>query len=812
MATVPDVPSPSVVPQGALSVNAPRAAFGDSSGLEALSKTLGVSADVISQHVLQQRAVINKMDAVNAGIQMSQEQGTFLEQHQQENQGERAEAALPGAYKQLEAIRTAAASTLTSPDAQEMFAAQSRISTLEATQKLANWTGQQTRAAQNQKLDASADVVVHDATAENFDTATTATLGTLLGMKAAYNGLDPVVAKAELYKQLGSAAYNVTAGLAGKDWAAAQAFYDKHADLMSPGQKQEAQAQITSAKQNHSIMSTVDDLVSTNLNGGVPKPQLPPATGQVAPGNLDPWNRPILHNKDGSYSTTVSISVGTPKGEVLIPTVVDGKKLTNQQAIDHWKKTGESFGTFDTPEHADAYATELHNRQAQYVQDSGQLAGPVTAKYGPAIAAGESAGKGNYTAIGPVTKTGDHGYGRYQVMGSNIPVWTQEVLGKRMTPREFLDNPQAQDAVFEAKFGGMVQEYGSPQEAASVWFTGHPLAQGAALKDTLGTTGAQYVSKFNAALGGVMQGGAGRDTLKAMSPAEQLTETLPATLAHIDATITDPVERERVRTEYIQRVERARNVENLVQKDAKDRILSAGDQLHTSDLAQIGTAYPGANADIAKFSEHGKANLQRQLTTDGNVENAVNVENYRYWVGLLNGPNGAQFAGTKIDNDPVRGVLTSQQSNSLFKMQQSIIKQENRAGHLSPVNLQSALANPLVATEYNKMKPDQQAVFSGALVGEIEQAQAAKKGKLNPIEVGQLAANLVAQRTARGITYDFGIFPHPGSTFQRPTYEVPEQWEADFVKTWASRSPEWKAVHGQTPTPATIAYYYHGGN
>ena len=35
------------------------------------------------------------------------------------------------------------------------------------------------------------------------------------------------------------------------------------------------------------------------------------APGMVAPGNLDPWNRPVLHNPDGGYSTTSSISIGT---------------------------------------------------------------------------------------------------------------------------------------------------------------------------------------------------------------------------------------------------------------------------------------------------------------------------------------------------------------------------------------------------------------------------------------------------------------------------------------------------------------------
>lgn len=88
------------------------------------------------------------------------------------------------------------------------------------------------------------------------------------------------------------------------------------------------------------------------------------APGMVTPGNLDPWNRPVLHNADGSYSTTSSMSIGTDKGEVLIPTVIDGKRLSKQEAIAHFNSTGENLGTFKTPEDADKYATALHNAQA----------------------------------------------------------------------------------------------------------------------------------------------------------------------------------------------------------------------------------------------------------------------------------------------------------------------------------------------------------------------------------------------------------------------------------------------------------------
>ncbi|WP_457797635.1 hypothetical protein [Methylocystis sp. S23] len=99
--------------------------------------------------------------------------------------------------------------------------------------------------------------------------------------------------------------------------------------------------------------------------------------------------------------------------------------------------------------------------------------------YRDAIASIESKGSGDYSALGPVTG-GDRAYGRYQVMGKNVPQWTLQALGHSLTPDQFLADPAAQDKTFDTIFGGYVQKYGNPQDAASMWFTGKPLAQGSA--------------------------------------------------------------------------------------------------------------------------------------------------------------------------------------------------------------------------------------------------------------------------------------------------------------------------------------------
>jgi hypothetical protein len=104
----------------------------------------------------------------------------------------------------------------------------------------------------------------------------------------------------------------------------------------------------------------------------------PPSGGPDIPGNIDVGDPPFLRNvdgtrratvinKDGSFSSTRSISISTDKGEVAIPTVVDGKVVSNEEAIAHYRKTGENLGTFGTARKADAYTQSLHEDQARHL-------------------------------------------------------------------------------------------------------------------------------------------------------------------------------------------------------------------------------------------------------------------------------------------------------------------------------------------------------------------------------------------------------------------------------------------------------------
>jgi len=112
-------------------------------------------------------------------------------------------------------------------------------------------------------------------------------------------------------------------------------------------------------------------------------------------------------------------------------------------------------------------------------------------------AIGQYESGGNYKALGPVIPSGayegDRAYGKYQVMGKNIPSWTKQALGYSMTPQQFLADTDAQDKVAEHFIGANLDKYGTPEDVAAVWLSGRPLAGNNASDLATGVTVPQYV-------------------------------------------------------------------------------------------------------------------------------------------------------------------------------------------------------------------------------------------------------------------------------------------------------------------------------
>lgn len=125
--------------------------------------------------------------------------------------------------------------------------------------------------------------------------------------------------------------------------------------------------------------------------------------------------------------------------------------------------------------------------------------GDVIGRTKQAIGGMESGNR--YDAVGPDTGSGKRAYGKYQVMDFNIGPWTQEALGRALTPQEFLASPQAQEAVAEFKLGQYIKQYGSPEAAARAWFAGAGGMNNPGAKDVLGTSVQGYGQKFAQAFG-----------------------------------------------------------------------------------------------------------------------------------------------------------------------------------------------------------------------------------------------------------------------------------------------------------------------
>jgi hypothetical protein len=121
---------------------------------------------------------------------------------------------------------------------------------------------------------------------------------------------------------------------------------------------------------------------------------------------------------------------------------------------------------------------------------------PQKSPYADAIGGIESGRR--YDAIGPQTGKG-RALGYYQVMDFNVGPWSKEILGREVTPGEFIRSPEIQDAIFNGKFGSYVSKYG-PEGAAKAWFAGEEGMKNPNARDVLGTTVAQYANKFNRAM------------------------------------------------------------------------------------------------------------------------------------------------------------------------------------------------------------------------------------------------------------------------------------------------------------------------
>lgn len=97
---------------------------------------------------------------------------------------------------------------------------------------------------------------------------------------------------------------------------------------------------------------------------------------QYEKGNIDLQHRPHVKNPDGSVSTVRSISFDPGDGrEILIPTVVGNRVVSDDEAIANYHRTGQHLGIYSDPETANRAGDQIHEDQAAMGEKHGGFLG-----------------------------------------------------------------------------------------------------------------------------------------------------------------------------------------------------------------------------------------------------------------------------------------------------------------------------------------------------------------------------------------------------------------------------------------------------
>jgi len=95
-------------------------------------------------------------------------------------------------------------------------------------------------------------------------------------------------------------------------------------------------------------------------------------TGVIKDGNIKLSTRKPVDLGNGFFGTVKSMSFSDRKGvEILIPTIVNGKPVSDKTAIAHYYKTGEHLGIYTSPEAADKAANRIHEAEEKRIKRLG---------------------------------------------------------------------------------------------------------------------------------------------------------------------------------------------------------------------------------------------------------------------------------------------------------------------------------------------------------------------------------------------------------------------------------------------------------
>jgi hypothetical protein len=416
-----------------------------------------------------------------------------------------------------------------------------------------------------------------------------------------------------------------------------------------------------------------------------------------------------------------------------------------------------------------------------------------------------------YNAEGPVVQTGRYAgqraIGKYQVMENNVRDWTKEVLGKEMTPDEFKKNPEAQDKVFDAKFGQLLEKYGNFQDAASAWHSGRPLAEAIKAGATDSYTKTEdYVKRASAAFGtgagplttdsGPTWLSAATDRARAISAARFPNPEDDARRQNYERTLIS-----RVRSNYdtVHTEQNAVKTENFMTVQGALNELDNKGRPKITNPSQI-FSNPALNEAFNKLDEVKKKQILGQIEKNAKADVPLNDERlarFNEIMGMQHS-NPDEFMNVVPGDEDIPFSLKKQIYTAQRGVQQNKVMDpgfqralNNVHGMLNDADIGASMSDKSKNSRYNQ--------FVGAFQTAREQWMKDNGGKVPSREDNsKIAAGLLTDVERPGRFF---------GTNTTPAFEVPAFEEAKIIEAY-------KTKLGTRPTPKQIydAYQRKVGN
>lgn len=485
--------------------------------------------------------------------------------------------------------------------------------------------------------------------------------------------------------------------------------------------------------------------------------------------------------------------VNTQKSKAVFERATTLARTSPQRAqtvLDDAVKAGQISG--DEAGRAGAFIRNQRNQVTTRVESASLLSGEGqhfgNGKVSPerardAIASIESGG--NYNPPHPTVKkgmyAGQHALGRYGVMQGNLKPWLAEAGMPAMSEAEFLRDHAAQDQLFDFKFGQLLEEHGSANKAAAVWFTGKPNPE----PDTNDghTTAPEYLRKFNASLARTATG----------SEVETVAVKRAGELVPKDPEFEFGF-RDRVLAEHRRDLQVAREDEFNRRQVIDDAIVPARDGKLVTSIEDI----PDPVVQEAWNNLQPSARLRYQKLFAQNAKGDYaptnqNQEAYHQWLGRLTDPQASEDDREKALNaDYATMPMPASQRQQLIGLRSKMFSQtlKNPAvGHAMQV------LSPMLNEAGVTKKTDEEGYyqFLGTLHMVMEQKMEDSKKPLKDEEIRTIGAGLLRQQTVKGWIWDSS----------EPAFksEVPEIERSKIIKAYSE-------AKGFDPTDQLIQQIY----